>query len=544
MKNKIIYFLSTFLPLISIIFTFDSNFSIESKYGKGILLSGYDSDDLMMDDTYKYSEHILDINLSFNNGLYFNTQLEYSKPPVFGKDLVGLNNFYIEYELNNSRLKAGDIYTLYGRGLTINMFQDQVIDYDNGLRGLEFNYYLNDDITLFGVAGVKEFEFRTGPTERISNLGLSNTAFFTGIEYIGFHYLYLYEQSIINYTDGSLWNAYTLIGDLPSTGKDTLNTNEHNFSGSISLFESDIYIENSQVSYNTPHGKDKHGTKLYGSIYRDIFGFGVTYEYKNYSMEDYIPTLSNPPIVYRESNSSLTSRNSHAIDWSDEVGHQLDINRYINDTFSIEMNLSIAYKHKEKAEFFNGIDAVKFSKDIYDRSPFRQFYIGSSGWLFNDKLYYKIGYNNYNELKSEDYKHTKAITVPTLFTYTIGENSITAYIEKQSKTSDILTSEYDIIPTWTQTFSDRYLSVTFNYRGKVSLSTFFEDEYRDRFKYGEFVTEYDSWNGLDISYNINSTTQLSLFYGSQKGGLVCANGVCADQPGFDDGMKLTFRSLF
>ena len=43
---------------------------------------------------------------------------------------------------------------------------------------------------------------------------------------------------------------------------------------------------------------------------------------------------------------------------------------------------------------------------------------------------------------------------------------------------------------------------------------------------------------------MNSTTQLSLFYGSQKGGLVCANGVCADQPGFDDGMKLTLRSLF
>ena len=32
-------------------------------------------------------------------------------------------------------------------------------------------------------------------------------------------------------------------------GKDTLHTYEHNFSGSIQLFETDIYIENSQINY-------------------------------------------------------------------------------------------------------------------------------------------------------------------------------------------------------------------------------------------------------------------------------------------------------
>jgi len=35
-----------------------------------------------------------------------------------------------------------------------------------------------------------------------------------------------------------------------------------------------------------------------------------------------------------------------------------------------------------------------------------------------------------------------------------------------------------------------------------------------------------------------------LFYGSQKGGLVCANGICAEQPGFEDGFKVTLRSIF
>ena len=88
----------------------------------------------------------------------------------------------------------------------------------------------------------------------------------------------------------------------------------------------------------------------------------------------------------------------------------------------------------------------------------------------------------------------------------------------------------------------RYISVTFSYKGKASFSYFFEDEYYSWENVKD--NEYSKWQGLDLSFNLNSTTQLSLFYGSQKGGLVCANGVCADQPGFDDGMKLTLRSLF
>ena len=139
-------------------------------------------------------------------------------------------------------------------------------------------------------------------------------AFFGGIEYSGLHYLYLHQESIIDYNS---FSNYALIENLPSLGEEALKTKEHNFSINFNLLEMDIYVENSQASYNTANGKDLCGSKLYGSIYKDIFGFGITYEYKNYFMHDYIPTLSNPPIVYREANSILASLNSHAIDWAD-----------------------------------------------------------------------------------------------------------------------------------------------------------------------------------------------------------------------------------
>ena len=50
-------------------------------------------------------------------------------------------------------------------------------------------------------------------------------------------------------------------------------------------------------------------------------------------------------------------------------------------------------------------------------------------------------------------------------------------------------------------------------------------------------------------YITNDTKQgnnniISLFFGSQKGGLVCANGTCVMQPDFEKGFKITSKIIF
>ena len=47
---------------------------------------------------------------------------------------------------------------------------------------------------------------------------------------------------------------------------------------------------------------------------------------------------------------------------------------------------------------------------------------------------------------------------------------------------------------------------------------------------------------MDYTININNSSRISLFYGSQKGGLVCANGSCVQQPDFEKGLKVTFST--
>ena len=103
-------------------------------------------------------------------------------------------------------------------------------------------------------------------------------------------------------------------------------------------------------------------------------------------------------------------------------------------------------------------------------------------------------------------------------------NSLTVYAEAQNKYEELVDKEYDLI----------YLSPSYNHFGDWSLTFFADIE-----KGGENVY------AMDYTVNFkNSDSQLSLFFGSQKGGLICANGSCIQQPDFDDGLKITLRTNF
>ena len=50
--------------------------------------------------------------------------------------------------------------------------------------------------------------------------------------------------------------------------------------------------------------------------------------------------------------------------------------------------------------------------------------------------------------------------------------------------------------------------------------------------------------GMDITYFVSDSNILSVFLGSQKGGLVSANGTCVMQPDFENGFKITSKIIF
>tara|TARA_Y100000758_G_scaffold157185_1_gene111471 strand:- start:358 stop:1011 length:654 start_codon:yes stop_codon:yes gene_type:complete len=217
------------------------------------------------------------------------------------------------------------------------------------------------------------------------------------------------------------------------------------------------------------------------------------------------------------------------MNFGNEIGHQLDINKNINRNMNIVGNLSISHRHQEEGmEELSLIDFLTMEEDssIYDYYPFRQVYMELNGWALSERLYYKVGMDHFTEFYSG--KNTSAFTLPTHWVWKLSSESVlTIYLETQRKSVRRVTpSDY----------TNNYLSASYSYLGKWVVTGFYDQEVKD--------SKTNTWMGGDLSYKLNTETQVSLFYGSQKGGLVCANGICAEQPGFEDGFKITFRSLF
>ena len=522
----------------------EMNYSYEMKYGDGKEV--YDKSPNEIDppyDDYNYIENLIEINTTFSNGVYLFTQLEYSNPPVLGESVKGLNKFYIDYYWDKLYFQVGDIYSLQGRGLSLNLIQDQTIDYDNSVRGIEARYNVLDNFSLYSIIGQSEYKYRSDPAEREKDLSLDTKLNFAGFEY---------DHGIIGTMSSSL-----LLNDIYSNNFTDYKLTEYDFTWSRQIKNIDLFIE--YLVSKTNDNQTTNGEKIYAMFYTDIYDYGITYEFKNYLLNYNEQIISaNAPIVFKESNSPLISSNSHAINWHDETGHQIEINKSFSTKFIVQSNLSFSHNHSKKN--MSLLDLIKMDKEseIYTRYPFRQFYLEASGWIYSDNIYYKIGLDQFDDfkIKGSNPESVSAFTIPLMFSIKISEiNSATIYAEYQNRDEITRNQAYSIQKM--NNFVDHYFSFTFNFRNLLSITYFYRDEVFTG-KWGEIMGggyqhntdgslsdgNLDKWRAVEISYKYNTTTQISVLYGSQKGGLVCANGICAIQPGFEDGFKVTFRSLF
>ena len=577
--------------LLSVFFSNQLSFNLESKYGDGTNLD----DQTQIESSYTYFENLLAINYSYNN-LFFYTQLEYSDPPIYGysrtvaKDIF--NTYVAEYSGNQFMLKYGHIQTLYGYGLTLNMFQDQATDFDNRIKGLEFKYTLNELIELFYINGSGKYGIKSNSASRNNNLIFGHELDSYGAQfYTKFGDINVsYSEKKTKYEAGIL-NDYTI--NQPFMGSDTrlskdlqsfwidnfsngvfetladsdtevkLTALNLGYSNTLSIF--DIYYEKSINRYNKilRENEFEDGYYDYLSVTSSLLGIDFLYEFKDYNMLYYMPVSSNPPLGFMETTSVLMSRNQHAINFSDEIGHQLESRFYIND-IAFLMNISMGMKHsgiENESDFnfstgsYNTYSRVNWgdvismdflNEALVSHKPFRNFYAEASGWVKNNKFYYKVGYASNYSYDNNSGKNYQSFTIPTQFVYGFkNNNSLTVYYEYQNLDNlSIQNSNWDNYYE-SKKYDNNYLSLSYHISKFGSLSYFYDHESVDEFLYDELLrVKSNKWTGLELSLELSSSVQISVFHGSQKGGLVCANGVCAVQPSFRDGTKVTLRALF
>ena len=685
------------------------DFSYELKYGDGLRADSQGK--LMLDSNgdpipFRFNENFLKINSGYKK-YHLYLELEYSDPVIMGYPKTDIEDvfskIYFDAQFDRFYGKIGDIYALYGSGLGLYTFFDQNIDFDNSLIGTELRYNINPDLELFLVSGTSELQQRVNPVDSIPKRFSDNELFVAGINYdlsFGYgHLLYKKQKNIMDVeTVQSFWFDENLrstlldeyVGEqyednLLILNGDTLNTVSINLGYGMSTDFGDFYFEGDWADYTQLLGESVNGHRHYLSYGNNFGDLGFSYEFKDYDMPYDILTFTAPPTVAIESTSILAARNSHSINYGDEVGHQFEIVSPISSEINFLANLSVSGRHKAENKvylrtapgLYESIQNSEFSgtqgseEDDYlnnlfnessnyiqnevstensigkpnlldyllfdDKSdnfrafyPYRQIYGEISGYIADD-LYIKVGYDLYNEIikhkdqisyqndleainigtdefynhanmiveaalqyhsdnpiqfcevfpecaenpgeygfqqqfgmSSDDYllalsfdlpeeyvlttyDYTKAWTIPTQLTYDLSRGeSLNFYLEYQSK---IKTREYyDADNTMLSSNADHkniYFSGSYTFSNNFTITLFHEKENIEEVVAGNLQSKRgDEWSGIDFSFDLEQNGQLSLFYGSQKGGRVCANGICADQPGFEEGVKVTYRTFF
>ncbi len=542
MKNKFLI-----LYLFSFIYSqFDVDFSLESKFAK-------DSNASFKNPTF--FENYLDVNLYLDD-LYIFTQLEYSSPPLMGpnqKSLSSLvNMMYVEFFNDQVEMTLGSLYSMYGMGLSLHTYEDQNIDYDNSLYGIQTVYGLSDSYSLFMLAGKRDILSRVSPQETTPSISLKNRVLSIGFNGVGenlnFQYMTMMYEQDYDYDDIlSISSLPTILGQylvdnhleamIEYESDYKMKNLEHNIGFNFYSDFFEVVYEKAFVYYHKIYGERVEGYREYLSTYFDLFGFNFIIEHKDYNTPYLYSHFANPPIVSRESNSILSSRNMHTVNFNNEIGHQLEINKTFNTGLNFIFNYAFAlhYNANDEPDNFkslynylmesmvgvgNIVNNKNYISNFIDYKPYRQVYVEFSNWVQNEKLYYKVGYDYYHE-----YFYDKTIlskTYPMQFTYKLNTgSSVTVYFEVQDEIKSDLKHKY------------YYLSPSYNHFGKFTVTAFYD-----------FEKNGDSWFGVDYTVNLDDVNQLSVFYGSQKGGLVCANGSCVIQPDFEDGLKLTYRTSF
>ena len=556
MKTRLAILMALFSGFLSA--QVEMNYSYEMKYGDGKQVERTASDNPVTSD-YSYFENLLDINTYFGDHIYLYTQLEYSNPPVFGYSRTRIdsmiNRFYLEYSHEKFNVKLGDLYELFGRGLSFYTMQDQTIDHDNSIRGLALNYSLKENLEISTLVGTGEYAYRSKPTYRKSDYQINNNVILGSIDYetgpLGsMQFICLNKTTFLIYNfikdlrgDGSnigeeLADRTSIIDFLSSTGNnDTLYQQNINLNWNLYIGPIEVYLDKSWIQYDKIYGDEVFGSRFYTSVYTEFFDAGITYEYKNYYSPHLIKSISNPPIVYREGNSILASRNVHSMNFGNEIGHQIDLNRNLFVNMNLAANLSLAHRHKSgdmASISYSDVLSMKDEDEMYDYYPFRQVYLAMNGWALSERLYYQVGMDHFTEFYGG--KNTSALTFPTHWVWKLSSgSSFTIYMEAQEKIEKQRDLS-DFTLDKEAKYLNYYSSLSYNHMGKWVVTSFYDQETKN--------STSNKWMGADLSYKISSETQISIFYGSQKGGLVCANGICAEQPGFEDGYKITLRSLF
>jgi len=373
--------LTLFLFFISLSFSQNAFFSagLTAQYGSGLQPSTEIGDTTRY--SYVYREHFINLTAGYGNfSLWSN--FEFSSPPQIGPDHQGIRKLRLSWESDLLSVSAGDLFGQFGRGMALNLWENQGIDWDSSLKGIWVTVRptekLSVDLVRGNAAGGRHLPIGPGVDPRIRDFsedGTVSALLLTADNLLpnlsaGF---YGVEIDAVNPSYGTMQN---LSGDVESFDSISVRTRSFSPGLFVEYFGSDfdIYMEMMKRSLEIFDADSLYSTPLYDWLYydRESSGWGgyasisyypgklgVTLEYKNYFFDSSHPDIRtklpyrlgrlsptmNGPTAFKEHSSVLMGRTPHVMDFEDEVGIQAEVNLNVSDNVFLIFNYAQSSRH-------------------------------------------------------------------------------------------------------------------------------------------------------------------------------------------------------
>ncbi len=308
----------------------------------------------------------------------------------------------------------------------------------------------------------------------------------------------------------------------------------------------------------------------------------------------------NPPLTFLEHSSTLLNRNIHQMDRNDEVGYQITLSGALNQNANVLLNYNSGSSNTEwsrtigeyawqRGNWTKDQSSVLMPIRTPGANPYSEIYGEIVSYLFDDKLSVRLGISKASQsllvleniktvsYDSLSYEFVDALTLPLDLSYSFSngyslemkyqwqqlKKGIRSEVKNQGIQNDFETSFfYERIDDITN--SKKYQNISILQLGIQKSPVWginFAVEWDKYYEFGvnsenidlnpieelwkSFGFETDlTWLSIDLLLYISSKYRFNLFYGSEKGGLQCRNGVCKIIQPFNDGLRVGFTTYF
>lgn len=487
----------------------------------------------------RYLEEIANARI-FYEGITVGLRYELSDPSEVGQNFTGFRRRWIQYQRDGLEVQAGSTFALYGRGLMVNMFESRPLNYDSWVDGFSASYELKatkdeidfqpslkvsaigGNLTFIPVVDTNDPDQDIKTQAINSNIGFFNKKLNIGVGFV---------QAFVNIDGVSFGNTVTTSREV-NQPEINLSFITDNFEGFIGFTEMRSIL--TQYRGN-PLVYTHKGQAVYGSLSFTDEMFGITGEYKDYryfvheqgaDYESYLSKLpiTSPPEVYKEFTYTTITRTTHAVNFDDELGFQLEANITAVPDMNITLYGAASSRHISSSTDSVEKPSVSGMPEFSDPSyfPFWEYFVEAEH-TFGDLDYLKGFMHRRSDVIAFNGEHAdmkRSTTFGLKFQYqTTKSQSLLTSIEIQ----DMYDSQY---PGEDHKLMNLLFVAQYSFNPLIT----FGGQY-------DFTTWYEKdrhiWPQMFASVRIGTSHTLLVSYGAERGGLNCTGGVCRVVPAFE-----------